>query len=344
MSQSSGSIGQAVGLAESRLAALWQRGPSEPPKIRASTMNLVIVTQGEPPKSLIERIDSLSPSHPARVLFLAACSSKSALPAPEVSAICREEESGQIICSERVVFLLDAEGQARVSSIVSALSLADLPTVLFAFEKAPTALVEELADKAGRLIVDSRNASLDDIARQMAQGEYLADLGFIEQFPFRETLARAFDDEDFLPMLDYLETIELRYFSRPDGKIPNDARLYLGWLASRLGLSLLPPDRARFGERDIAIHISEEPAMPKTVGHIASVGLRGEISGSMREVKIERQEGCLALHALGRGEPRCHLFPLPLRDEAFFITRALDTIQPDFVLREAIVKALEWRA
>lgn len=344
--QSTSGIGDAVGRIEHQLAALWLPIPGEPPKARASTMNLVALA-GAITDELVACIDAVGASHPARALVLAAVPELSAWEVePEVRAICREEPDGEVICFERATLRLGSEAARRGDSIVAALSLGELPTVILALPGAPADVTEALVPTADRVIVDSRGIPLETIAALLATTPgYFADLGWIEMFPWRDLTARVFDDPAWLPMLRALDEIEVRHAARDDGKTPPDVRLYMGWLASRLGFRLASLDRARSEHGEIALRIGAEPASPHGVGSILSIALRGHIDGAEHTVRIERlaDDGGFACSTSQGGESSRHLFRLVARDDAWLLTRALDIAVPDGVLREAIHAAEGWR-
>lgn len=339
-------ISDAVGRIETQLAELFTPGPGKPPRMRASTMNLLVLA--EPSPELLARIDALGATHPARALLLAM---KEELPAhaveSDVQAICREYPGADLICSERVVLWLGARAAERTVSIVSALSLADLPTVVLAMPDAAESLpLDALVEGASRLIVDSRGTSLARIAALASEGAfYLADLGWIELYPWLDLTARAFDDPAWLPLLPGLERVVIRHAEKASGPTPADIRLYVGWLASRLGAVSTEAGQVRLGERELSIELLPEPASPRGAGSLLSVCLEGRIDDSERRVRIERlgEDSGFACSKEGGPEPSRHLFRLVARDEEWLLGRALDSTVPDRVLREAVRWAAGWR-
>lgn len=342
-----GEISHAVGAVEAKLAELFVPAPGKPPRMRASTMNWIVL--GEPTSELVARIDALGTTHPSRALLL---DSRANLPPfaveAEVEAVCRDYPGGDLICSERVVLRLGREAATRAVSIVTALSLADLPTVVMALPDASEALpLEALQQGADRLIVDSRGTSLAKIAAQASdESFYLADLGWNELYPWRDLTARLFDDPAWLPMLAGLEGLEIRHAAEASGEAPHDVRLYVGWLASRLGATLTDEGKVRLGDHELAIELVPEAASPKGAGSLLSVLLRGRIDDSERRATIERlpEDSGFACSKEGGPEPARNLFRLIARDEEWLLSRALDSTLPDRVLREAVRWAAGWQA
>lgn len=341
-----GNLSDAIAKVESQLSALWEPVLGQPPRTRASTMNLVVFAEKSAP-NLLADIDALAETHPARTLVFAPSEglAPSAIDA-DVRAICREDPGGAVICSERVVLGLGEDACKRALSIVAALSLADLPTVVLALTDAHFCALDALVEAADRTILDSRAIPLERMEALVSQAPgYVADLGWIELFPFRDLTARAFDDPAWLPMLQALETIEVRHAALEDGKAAPDARLYVGWLASRIGATLIGPERARLGEHEIAIRLVAEAASPHGVGSILGVSFGGKVDGEERRVRIERlpQDSGFACSLEGHGETVEHRFRLIARDERWLFARALDASEPDHVLRDSIRMAAGWR-
>lgn len=334
-----GEVSAAVGHVEAKLAGLFVRGPGKPPRMRASTMNWIILA--EPTPELLSRIDALGETHPSRALVLQAKSKLAPLAVEsEVEAICREYPGGDLICSERVVLELGEKAAERAASIVSALSLADLPTVVLAMpDRAEAMPLDAILENADRLIVDSRGSSLSKLEELAAdESFYLADLGWIELYPWRDLTARSFDDPALLPWLPRLDRIEIRHAKRADGKTPSDVRLYVGWLASRIGATKMDAGEIRLGDHALTVELLPEEADPRGTGSMLSVLLRGRIDGSERLVKIERLAGDSGFLTSTEGgpDPSRHSFRLIARDETWLLDRALDSTVPDRVLREAI--------
>lgn len=335
-----------VGLIEGELAELWRPIPGEPPKVRASTMDLLVLTEDAPEPGWLAAIDAVSATHPARTLLVSASST---LPATQldsdVRAICRDDPRGEVICAERVVLRLGEEAASRAASIIAALSTADLPKVVLVIDDPKLLPADALVDGADRLIVDSRTVPLERIDGWFAGASgVVVDLGFIEGFPFRDLAARIFDPEERRPLLRALDKLELRYACDPGGALPGEARLYLGWFVSRLGGSFTGPRSATIGGRPLSIELTSERASPRGAGSILGVTLTGSLHGARAEARIERMPGDrgLASSFEGASEPSHHSFRLIERDEAWLITRALDATEPDSILREAVHAAARW--
>lgn len=342
-----GEVSEAVGHIESKLSGLFVRGPGKPPRMRASTMNWIVLA--EPSEELLSRIDALGETHPSRAIVLQAKPNLAPLTVEsDVEAVCREYPGGDLICSERVVLKLGDKAAERAPSIVAALSMADLPKIVLAMPDAAEALpLGALLEGADRLIVDSRGSSLSKLETLAAdESFYLADLGWIELYPWRDLTARFFDDPAWLPLLSHLERVEIRHAAKADGTTPADVRLYVGWLASRIGATKTDAGEIRLVDHRLSVELQPEEAKPRGTGSMLSVLLSGRVDGSPRLVKIERLAGDSGFLASTEGgpDPSRHSFRLIARDEIWLLGRALDSTVPDRVLREAIRWAAGFQA
>jgi hypothetical protein len=81
---------------------------------------------------------------------------------------------------------------------------------------------------------------------QAATSIAVSDFALIRQSRWREAIASIFDDPDFLPYLRSLRRIAVTYGTHDETCAPGSANLvkpvyHVGWLASRLGLSVVKP-------------------------------------------------------------------------------------------------------
>jgi hypothetical protein len=344
-----GKVSDALGQVETDLAAIWRPVDGEPPKVRASTMNLVVLAGNEIPAEVVDRVDALGTSHPARALLVAVNPRLApwALE-PDVSAICRKDPGGEVVCSERVRLVLGAVTAKRAASILGTLAISELPTVVLPLAGAQPLLADQLVATADRWIVDTRSTPIARVAQIAASARgYVADLGWAEMFPWRDLTARFFDDPSLLPMLSSIERVEVLHAPRPDGGTPPDVRLYLGWLASRLGWRLGGPDRAHAGERDVLLSIASEKGATHGAGSIRAVTLEGPIDGRRVRVHVAREAGAGGFEwrvERDGAAPSQHSFRLTVRDELWLLTHCIDASEPDRVLRAAIAAGAGWRS
>jgi glucose-6-phosphate dehydrogenase assembly protein OpcA len=74
----------------------------------------------------------------------------------------------------------------------------------------------------------------------------ISDFALIRQSRWREAIASTFDDPDFMPYLHSIRRIAVTYGTHDETETPGSTNLvkpiyHVGWLASRLGLSVVRP-------------------------------------------------------------------------------------------------------
>src|SRR3954454_15984863 len=74
----------------------------------------------------------------------------------------------------------------------------------------------------------------------------ISDFALVRQSRWREAIASIFDDPDFLPYLPFLRRVAVTYATHDESGAPGSTNLvkpiyHVGWLASRLGLSVVRP-------------------------------------------------------------------------------------------------------
>lgn len=343
----SGRLSEALAEAEAALQEIWRTADGEPPKVRASTMNLVALAGASVAPEWLDTFDALASTHPARTLVF---SVDPRLPpwAMEtgVHAICRKDEGG-VVCSERVNVRLGAAALKRARSVADALSVPELPTAVVMLPGAPALLLEDIALDADRCIVDSRSAPFGHVAKlsALARG-YLADMGFSYTFLWRDLTARFFDDPRFVPLLGTLSRVAIEHVRAADDTTPAAVRLYVGWLASRLGWALESSGHARSASGPVAIDVTSKESGSVALGSLTKVTLSGMLDGGEARIEVAHVEGDGGLlWSIARGTEtieRNHR--VGRRDEFTLLRRAIDAMEPDRVLRDAIAAAAGWHA
>ncbi len=260
---------------------------------RVRAMNLVVVADS---LSVAERytpvVDEVTASLLARafVVGLDPGSKEGVLVGSAVPI--RAPEGGKDAVSERVS--LRAQGQAclRIPSVLEAICVPEVPTVLVWLGKLhpSDAIFEQLAGRSERVVIDSEYTSLSSVValaefvRAHPEGPQAADLAWTRLAPWQELFARFFDQESHAAFAHHIDRIVIAQASRPGARLGSQAALMLGWLATRLGLH---PYRAggavRFVRADgtevttdfIAVPCPQEVA-PATLAALSFVATRGE--------------------------------------------------------------------
>jgi glucose-6-phosphate dehydrogenase assembly protein OpcA len=335
----SGAVSEAVARVEAQLAAFWSATTDEEGrmKARASTMNFVAVGTPQEHDALRASIEDLAQTRAGRA-FLVTVDGR--LPPWEVesdvSAVCHKE-GDSVVCYDRVELSFGAMAAVRAPSVLSALALSEVPTLVEVGRGAPASLVDGLVKIADRVIVDTAHtgaARVAEVARK-ARGP-LGDRAFVRGFSWREFVARFFDEAPGAERAIGLVEIDR---GRSDRAEP--AALLLGWLASRLGWRFTSAtsavDTAGF---PVAIAVRDADQPP---GEIGAVRLVSAIDARPLFCEVARARGQRCVRWSMRG-PRAaeHQHPLGHRDEGWVLLKAIDSPEADRVYRESILAAADW--
>ena len=233
---------------------------------RTSVMNLVVVARRpEFAERCAATIQMLTGRHPSRTIVIQSADpdGPSWLDARIEAHCILPREDAPETCAETIHLVCGGESGRHLAAIATPLIVHDLPvTVWWPGEPpftSPAAL--DLLAVADRLVVDASTWSGDGLARLRDMAALLdtsrlavSDFALVRQSRWREAIASTFDDPDFLPYLRYIRRIAVTYGTHDETEPPGSTNLvkpiyHVGWLASRLGLSVVKPlaaaDRGR---------------------------------------------------------------------------------------------------
>lgn len=243
------------------------------PGLRASVLNLVVVTDDDSAEWVSAEVAKLAGRYPSRAILLISDPDD---PEPGLdvglSVFC-EARGGRSeqVCAEQITVHAGGPTAGHLESIAGPLLIPDLPVFLLypqGFDPASPEL-SGMARIADRVIVDSAASEdpggcLRSIAGLLAEDDAPAfgDLQWVALSPWRSLLAHLFESPERSAMLREVERVEIRH--APDGKCR--ALLLIGWLAHSLGWT--PRSAAdtgsgrevRFGApdgREVAVEIAE---------------------------------------------------------------------------------------
>jgi glucose-6-phosphate dehydrogenase assembly protein OpcA len=358
---STGSIAEVIGRVESELARFWSTpdasGGEPIAKTRASTMNFVAVGSRAEVERLKEQTEALAETHAGRTLLITIDDRLAPLSVDaDWSATCRRD--GEVpICQDRVELSFGVAAAERVASVVSTLTISDVPVIVELAPGAPNVLGDQLAPICDRLVFDSAETCIERIA-DVARGTRapLADRAFVRTFSFRELVARFFDD-----MPEACRSIRRVEITRSVGSKPDPAALFLGWMGSRLGWVFesrgpgaggggapAAVGRARGadgGPIEIALvdgPPAGEPGWRRLDGVRISTSLRGEPL-ELACVRLDRAPGTVRWTMAGARSAE-HLHPLGYRDETWVLAKTIDALEGDRLLRDAVLAAAAFSA
>jgi glucose-6-phosphate dehydrogenase assembly protein OpcA len=252
---------------EQELARIWSTPdltaqvegmPGRHVAARTSVMNLVVVARRP---ELAERcaatIQSLTGRHPSRTIVIQSADpdGPSWLDA-RIDAHCvLPREGAPETCAETIHLTCGGESGRHLAAIATPLIVHDLPVTVWWPGEPPfeTPAARDLLAGADCLVVDGSTWSGDGLAklREMAalagtSRLAISDFALVRQSRWREAIASTFDDPDFLPYLRSIRGITVTYGTRDATGAPGSTNLvkpiyHVGWLASRLGLSVVKP-------------------------------------------------------------------------------------------------------
>ncbi len=225
---------------------------------RTSVMNLLVVARRP---ELAERcaatIQSLTGRHPSRTIVIQSADpdGPSWLDARIEAHCILPREDAPETCAETIHLVCGGESGRHLAAIATPLIVHDLPVTVWWPGEPPftTRAAQDLLAGADRLVVDGSTWTGDGLARlcdmaglQETTGLAISDFALVRQSRWREAIASTFDDPDFMPFLRSIRRIAVTYGTRDESASPGTTNLvkpiyHVGWLASRLGLSVVKP-------------------------------------------------------------------------------------------------------
>ena len=339
----SGAVSEAVARVEAELNAFWSTASvGDEPKARASTMNFVVIGGTAATDHLRDEIETLSHTRAGRAFLMTIDGHLAPWEVTsDVSAVCHKE-GDSVVCYDRIELGFGAIAAQRAASVIGALVLAEVPTIIEAGAGAPTSLVEALVGRADRLIVDSADLGVRkvaDLARKTAAP--IADRAFVRTFSWRDLVARFFDDAVVAT-----KAVTAIRVTRTSGWKHDPAALVLGWLGSRIGLRFESKQSAINGNGDrVTIELVDEaPADPLGPGEITAIHLTTWIDGmelslSCARLAEDRHTVCWKREGARAG---AHHHALGFREESWVLLKCIDATEGDRIYREAILAAADW--
>jgi hypothetical protein len=234
--------------------------------LRACAMTLIVGAEPQDdPQATGETIAHLMREFPSRAIVLRVkADSEPALDA-NVSAQCwMTSDRREQVCCEQIEIAASESALTDAPKLVVALIAPDLPVVLWI--RCPKLCVDGeiqgLFPLSEKLIVDSAKfatpeAGSEYVAGLLRQGINVADLAWTRLTPWRESVARLFDDDDNLERLPALTRVGISHVGQA---APVAARYLAGWFRSAV-----PP----------SVEIALEPAAGGPDAPIRGIALDG---------------------------------------------------------------------
>ncbi len=354
-----------VAAIEKELASFWKSaGDGNEAAMRACSCNLLAVVENrEDAKAFPRVLAKLSEWHPNRSIV--AYLDPGGQPAQAggmqawISAQCfQPPTAGPQVCCEAITIAARGKAAADLPNTLLSLLVPDLPVYLYwrSFKITDKELIARMARFSHLLIVDSHQSRQDAQNRfhllqlliDQPAGIAIRDLNWSRITAWRDLIAQFFDAAATRDYLQEITEVDItRNLSAP-GSIPSRTLLLTGWLASRLGWSLISAERSgdqwlskwMSGNHEVRVRFTGTMAEPDQPPGISSVTLR---TGSKAEFSVTIEQGSPLLTATAsiEGCRLMHSVPQELLDEASLLIRELSQTGEDLVFKEALAEALK---
>jgi glucose-6-phosphate dehydrogenase assembly protein OpcA len=223
------------------LAALWTKegGHGDSGVLRACSLTLVVMADATDNTSALgETVAALMPEHPARaILVLLQGAGERSLSQRVYQQCWKPFGQRQQICCEQIEITASDAALADLPSVILPLAIDDLPVILWCRSPHLTEHPEfsQIAALATKVIVDSdgfpdHTAVLRRMSDAVQRGMIVGDLAWTRLTRWRETLARVFENRDYLARLPEITSVRVEY--GPGLEI--SARYLAAWAANAL--------------------------------------------------------------------------------------------------------------
>ena len=183
--------------------------------------------------------DAIAASNPCRIITLCPTTGEDTGVSAQVSAYCpvHKQNKNSLICCEYITLTGTAAALERISGVISALMINELPKLVWwkAEVDQDFGLFKRLSKECQKIILDSssfRNPELEllQLAEFLNNNIPIADLNWARISPWQELSAEAFDPPERRANIWEVDQVTLDY----EKGNPTQALMYLGWIASRL--------------------------------------------------------------------------------------------------------------
>lgn len=339
-----GALSEAVSRVEAELVAFWSAAAEAQSQkcARAATMNFVAVSAPAEVAGIRGAVEDLAHTRAGRAFLLTVDGRLAPWDVEsDVSAVCHKE-GDTVVCYDRIELFFGAMAAVRAASVVSALSLPEVPTIVEIGRGAPGPLTDALVKGADRVIVDSAATPIGRIAEIAGKTRSpLADRDFVRTFSWREFTARFFDEAPGAERA--IGRVEIE---RARGDRGDPAALLVGWLASRLGWRFASAASAIDGEGvPVEIVVTDARSRELPAGELGSVRITAAIDGRPLFCEVSRKAGERVVRwSMSGTRASRHEHPLGFRDEGWVLRKAIDSAEADAVYRASALAGAAWDA
>jgi glucose-6-phosphate dehydrogenase assembly protein OpcA len=275
---------------------LKDRYVENPSFVPARVLNMVAVVDREWKGEIANRLDRVGRYHPSRTVICAVEKGRTTLDAWATAVIASQAEGGMALGHETIEIDCGPEHVPHLDTIVDALLVTDLTTLIWAPHRHHQA-IDSLLHLCHVVLLDS--VEEDDPrgaverSERLARNSYVVDLAWLRSTPWRERIASTFDPPLWRSSLGEISSVTVRH--QPESEVAG--ALLLGWLSSRLGWSAgslvarngAHKGHARARRHEVKLELDSDP-------HMSVPGLAGVTveTASGMSLSLDRSAGGLA--------------------------------------------------
>jgi glucose-6-phosphate dehydrogenase assembly protein OpcA len=258
---------------------------------------------------------ALMPEHPARTIVIRLQGDGERALSERVYQQCwKPFGQRQQICCEQIEITASDAALADLPSVILPLAVPDLPVILWCRSRRLVRRPEfgEIAGMATKVVIDSGDEenpteAIGRMASAVQRGGILADLAWTRLTRWRETLARVFENRDYLARLSEVSSVKVSF-----GPSYETAAWYLAaWAANALGRPVTPV-------------VERQPE-----------SLRLELSGGAFRVVLSREEERLV--TIVNDQSNCTNLPQPT--DYLLMREELAIVRRDAVYEQTLASA-----
>jgi glucose-6-phosphate dehydrogenase assembly protein OpcA len=236
--------------------------------------------------------DAVAAANPCRIITLCPTTGEDEGVIAQVSAYCpvNKRTKDTLICCEYITLRGTSAALERIGGLVAELMISGLPKFVW-WKATPDpnyGLFKLLAAKSDTIVVDSSTfhepeTDLYSVGEMLAKGLPLVDLNWARLAAWQELTAEAFDPPERRAAVKEVDRITLDY----EKGNPNQALMYLGWIASRLQWRPVSYEREG-GDYDIMRIKFVTDAQRQIEAELAGIPIAdvGEVSGDLISLRL----------------------------------------------------------
>jgi glucose-6-phosphate dehydrogenase assembly protein OpcA len=303
--------------------------------------------------------DEIASRNPCRIITLCPVAGQDEGVTAQVSAYCPIHKRSQstLVCCEYITLTGTVEALDRVGGMIGALLIGELPKFLWwkATPDLNQGLFKRLSGLCNSVIVDSctfndPEADLLQVQQLLEHGIPIADLNWRRLAAWQELTAEAFDPPERREAIKEIDRVTIDY----EKGNPNQAFMFLGWLASRLNWQPVSyqTEGGDYDIKRITFHADNQRPIEAELAGIPTADW-GDIPGDLISLRLSstnlaadcctvlcsQTTGCMRMEAHG-GAQACRIEQVaPLTDQKaeFLLSQQLQRWGREVLFEESLV-------